>query len=286
VALGPNDLVFCSAPLVHVPLLDRLSAVRNAGFAGISLLPGDIWTLEQQGMAPAVLSSRIAECGLEVAEVDCIGNWLPSHDFAAGKGDLVSLIRELTPDRVIKSAAAVGARSVTVVEMLQVRPSLDEASEAFAGMCDQAADHGLNVQIEFLPFGGIPDLASARAIIDAAGRDNGRLTIDSWHLFRSGSTLSQLAKIPGRQIGTVQISDAPAIPSADLMNETMFSRLLPGHGALELVSVIRTLDEIGSVAPLGVEVFSEAERTQPVDQIATAWARAAGAIIEEARGGP
>jgi sugar phosphate isomerase/epimerase len=69
------------------------------------------------------------------------------------------------------------------------------------------------------------------------------------------------------------------------MNETMFSRLLPGHGALDIAGVIRTLDEIGSVVPLGVEVFSAAERTQPIEQIAISWANAARTIIKKARGG-
>jgi sugar phosphate isomerase/epimerase len=253
--LGPRDLVFCAPPVAQVPLLDRLAPVRAAGFTGLSILPDDVWTLEESGMPAAEIAQRIADEGLQVAEIDCIGCWLPTQAAASG-GDYGDLLRNLSPERVIGTAARIGARSVVVVEMFGVTPSLDEAARAFARVCDQAAEHGLLVHIEFLPFGGIPDLQSAWRIVEAAGRPNGGLTVDSWHLFRSGSTLEQLRAIPGDRVMSVQINDAPATPAADLMHETMTGRLFPGQGDFDLVGLIQTLDEIGCTAPLGVEVFN------------------------------
>lgn len=281
--LNADDLVFSSVPMAHVPLLARLAPVRAAGFAGISLLPGDIWALEEAGMDAPSIVARIADQGLAIAEIDCIGAWLPSQRTAASSSEYAAMLADLTPDRVVTTAARVGARSVTVVEMLGVRPSLDEAAESFAAICDQAAAHGLLVHIEFLPFAGIPDLKSAWNIVEAAGRPNGCLTIDSWHLFRSGSTLDQLASIPGSRIGTVQINDAPAAPGTDLFTETMTARLLPGQGELDVAGVIRTLDRIGSVAPIGVEVLSHAERTEPIGDIARSWFESARSVITRAR---
>ena len=167
--------------------------------------------------------------------------------------------------------------------MFGVRPSLDEAAGAFAAICDGAAEHGLIAHIEFLPFGGIPDLKSGWRIVEAAGRKNGGLTIDSWHLFRSRSTLDELARIPGAHIGTVQINDAPAEASGPLFEETMRRRLLPGDGALDIVGLVRTLDRIGSTAPIGVEVFTNAQQTKPVAEVALAWAHTARGILTQAR---
>ena len=278
--LGPRDLVFSSVPVAHVPLLDRLAPARAAGFAGLSLLPGDVWALEDGGMDAREIAGRIADHGLEVAEVDCIGFWLPSQVAASG-GEHDAILRTLTPERVLGAAARVGARSVVVVEMFGVTPSLDEAAEAFATLCDQAADHGLIAHIEFLPFGGIPDLMSAWRIVEAAGRKNGGLTIDSWHLFRSGSTLAQLAQIPGAHIGSVQLNDGPARPQGALFEETMSGRRLPGDGAFDLTGLLRTLEKIGSRAPLGVEVFSVAQNDQSIDEIARRWAQSAKAVIHQ-----
>lgn len=281
--LGPGDLVFSSVPVAHVPLLDRLAPVRDAGFAGISVQPSDIWQLEAEGMSAGEVARRIADHGLAIAEVDGTACWLPSQRTCDATGELASAMRGLTPDRVFATAGRIGARSITVIEMFGVTPSLDEAAEAFAALCDRAAADGLLVHIEFLPFGGIPDLASGLAIVEAAGRPNGKLTVDSWHLFRSGSTLADLAGISGECIGTVQINDAPARASGDLLHETMNGRLLPGQGEFDLPGFIRTLDAIGSRAPIGVEVFSPAEREQSIDRIARAWATSARAVLDEAR---
>jgi sugar phosphate isomerase/epimerase len=81
----------------------------------------------------------------------------------------------------------------------------------------------------------------------------------------------------------VQINDAPAEPQPDLMHETMNARLLPGAGDFDLIGMIRTLEQIGSAAPIGVEVFSTGLASQPIDSIARSWARAAEALLQQAR---
>lgn len=168
---------------------------------------------------------------------------------------------------MIETAARIGAPSITVVEMMGVTPSLDEAEEAFAHVCDIAACHGLKAHIEFLPFGGISDLASAWGIVQAAGRPNGGLTLDSWHFFRSGSSFNLLAAIPGDRIHTVQINDAPAQASDDLLQETMTARLLPGKGGFDLAGFLRTLDATGCTALISVEIFSTALTEQPMGAV-------------------
>ncbi len=278
----PN-LVLATPPFGHVPLLDRLAPARAAGFDGISILPGDIWALEEAGLTGRDIATRIADAGLTLMEVDCIGCWLPSHYTHGGTSEIDKLLRSLTPERIIEAAARVGGRSITVVEMMGITPSVDEGAEAFARLCDLAAPHGLNVHIEFLPCGGIPDLASAWAIVQAAGRPNGGLTMDSWHLFRSGSSLDLLATIPGDRIHTVQINDAPAVPQDDLLEETMTARLIPGEGSFDLTGFIRTLDQIGSTAPISVEIFSTDCHTRPMADVIRPWAEAAQAILHHAR---
>lgn len=278
-----TDLILSGPPFIHVPLLDRLAPTREAGFAGLSLLPGDIWSLESQGMSAADIRSRIEDQGLRIMEVDCAACWLPSHQRAGDDIPMAALLRSLTPERVIETAARIGAPSVTIVEMMGMTPSIDEAAEAFAQVCDIAARHGLKAHIEFLPFGGIPDLASAWAIVQAAGRPNGGLTLDSWHFFRSGSSFDLLAAIPGDRIHTVQINDAPAQASQDLMHETMNGRLLPGEGSFDLVRFLRTLDATGCTAPVSVEIFSAALAEQPMADAIRGWADAAHAIIQKAR---
>ena len=109
-------------------------------------------------------------------------------------------------------ADAVGARSLNAVDVFGGTWSLDEAAAAFAGLCDRAAEHGLLVHLEFLPWSRIPDLATAWQVVRGADRPNGGLMLDAWHYFRSGPDGTLLRSIPGASILGVQLCDAPAAP--------------------------------------------------------------------------
>lgn len=267
-----------------VPLLDRLGPLAAAGFTALSLMPSDVWALEDAGMTASEIAARIADAGLKVAEMDCTACWMPRQQMQGDGGALSLLLRGLTTEKVVDTAARIGAASVVAVDIADMVCPLDEAAAGFAQLCDVAAQHGLPVQIEFLPVGGIRTLTQAWAIVSAAGRANGGLTIDAWHFYRSGSTLEQLAQIPGDRIHTVQLCDAPATPQADLWNELMTARLLPGEGDLDLVGLVRTLDAIGSTAPFGVEVFNTRQHDQALTQVARDWVTAARTTLALARG--
>lgn len=283
--LTPADLVFCPAPFGHVPLLDRLAPAAAAGFSAIALQPSDVWTAEAMGHSAADLAARIADAGLTVAEIDCTACWM-ERQKTGDDSELGKLLRGLTPDKVVATAARIGARSVAAIDLSPTPAPLDEAAEAFAALCDLAAEHGLRAHIEFLPVGGIRNLSEAWAIVREAGRPNGGLTIDAWHFFRSGSTLEELAALPPEHIHAVQLCDAPAEPQADLWAELMSARLLPGEGALDVVGLVRTLDRMGSRAPFGIEVFNSRQQDQTIAQVAQDWAEAGREILERARGNP
>lgn len=279
-----SRLTFCCAPFSHIPLLDRLGPVAAAGFEVMSLQPGDVWQLEAQGMGADEIAARIADAGLAVGEVDCTACWMDRHRTQDGDDELSRQLRALTAERVVETAARIGAPSVAAIDLSATPPALDEAAEAFTALCDLAAAHGLKAHIEFLPTGAIRSLSQAWAIVAAAGRDNGGLTVDAWHFYRSGSTLEELAAIPGRHIHTVQLCDAPAQPTADLWTELMTARLLPGEGELDLHGLIRTLDAIGCNAPMGVEVFNTRQNDQGLAAVARDWVETTRAVLAQARG--
>ena len=283
--MSGDALIFCSPPVAgQVPLLDRLAAVKAAGFTGISLQPTDVWALEEQGMSASEVAARIADAGLTVGEVDCTACWLERHKTQGGDDDLSLLLRSLTAERVVETAARIGARSVVAVDLSDGAFDRDEAAEGFAAVCDLAAEHGLLAHIEFLPMSPIRSLTEAWSVVEAAGRANGGLTVDSWHFFRSGSSLDDLARIPGERIHTVQLNDAPATPAANMWDEMMNARLLPGEGAFDLAGLIGTLDRIGSTAPLGVEVFNARQQNQTIAQVAQDWAQSTRAMLAKVRG--
>lgn len=279
--LGSSDLVLTAVPVAHVPLADRLVPAREAGFRGICLGVRDIEGLLAEGWSARAIASCVADAGLIVADVECIGTWLPGHE--TDTSPYARAMAGMTPRHVVDLAAVLGARGVLVMDMLGSDAPVEEAAARFAAICDLAAPDGVLVQLEAVPMGSIPTIARAREVVELAGRANGRLTIDSWHLFRGAGCLSEVAGLPGGLIGCVQLSDAPVVPLASLLEETTRARLIPGAGDLELAGLIRALDAAGSQAPIAIEVFNRGNRALPFTELLAGWASATRALIASAR---
>ena len=88
--------------------------------------------------------------------------------------------------------------------------------------------------------------------------------VDAWHFFRSGSSLADLAAVPGDRIFSIQLNDAAATPEPDL-NVGMMNRLLPGDGELDLAGLMRALAATGTDAFAGIEVFSQSLDALPTE---------------------
>ncbi len=279
-ALGPFDMVLCAGTVMGTPFLDRLEPSAKHGFAGVSLQPTDYQALRAGGTTDGEIRARIADHGLQVSELDAVTTWFEGHEPPLSWDPaFAGMLRANTAEALCPIGEAVGARSLTVVEFYGVPVDVDTAAAGFAKVCDRAAESGLLAHLEFLPWTHIPDLRTAWEIVRRADRPNGGLLVDSWHLFRSGSTLEELSAIPGERVVYVQIDDAPPDAEADLSEETQHRRLLPGDGSFDLHGLIRTLDGIGCTAPIGVEVFSDELAREPVDEVARRSAETARGVL-------
>jgi sugar phosphate isomerase/epimerase len=261
--LTSEDLVLCAGSALHTPFTARLRLAAASGFAGLSMWESDYLGARAEGYSDADLRGALADHGIEIAELDALTRWLPGEDDAV-PSDWTTSFEEKDFYAV---ADALGARSINVVDLGAGRTiSVDAAAEAFAGVCDRAKEHGLLVHIEFLPWSNIPDIESAWEIVREAGRANGGVLLDTWHLLRSGGTPESLMGIPRDRVYAIQVSDAPAVAELNLMEETMARRLLPGEGAARVRDVLEVLSDGGCTAPVGVEVFSSALAALPADQ--------------------
>lgn len=271
-ALDSNETVFCSVPLGHLPFLDLLEPASTAGFSTISMMPTQFAELATKGVTPQDLRQRLADLGLRISEFESVAHWLPGQAAAADRvAKYGTHLLDMTVDKVLPMAASVGARSVSVVEIFNINFDIDEAAEAFAAICDKAADFGLNANIEFLPAGGIKNIATTAEIIRRAGRANAGITLDTLHFYRGGSTIEELSLLPASMIGLVQLSDARLAQTDNIEHEMMTGRVLPGQGKLDIRAIVDALDTMGVTAPVGVEVFSDLTAGEPIEQTASSW---------------
>lgn len=274
--LGPDDLVLHAGTLRNASVAEKCAAARAGGFRALTLWPSDVEHARAEGLGLADLKRMIGDHGLVVADLDALLRWLPDEVIPPG-------VPAASEPEFYAIAEGVGGRSLNVVQGFGARVDLDRAAEALAGVCDRAREHGLLVTLEYLPWSGIPDARTALTIVERSGRANATLMFDSWHSFRGPTDDAQLEAIPGARIGSVQLNDAPAEPSDDLVTETLNARLLPGEGAIPLLRWIRLLDRIGSRAPIGVEVFSRALDALPPVEVGRRCGEAVRRVLSAAR---
>lgn len=151
---------------------------------------------------------------------------------------------------MFETGAELGATRLTVAgDSTDISLVIDR----FGQICELANGYGINVDFEFMPFRAIRTLGEAAEIVRRAAQPNGRILVDTLHIFRSGSSVEELAKLDPAMIGTLQICDAPSVapPQSELVTEARTRRLLPGHGGLDLWSVI---DALPADIMIGVEV--------------------------------
>lgn len=266
-------LVLCAGTLRAASFRELCEAGAAGGFDAITLYPQHVRRAHAEGHSDADLRAMLADTGLAVADLDPLLNWLPGENAPPEFTG--------TEDEFYAIADALGARSLNVAQGFGRSVDLDRAAEALAGVCDRAREHGLLITLEWLPWSGIPDAATAHEIVRRAGRENATLMFDSWHSFRGPTDDAQILALPGEKIGSVQINDAPAEPVGDLLTETTTARLLPGEGDIPIVHWLSLLARIGSRAPIGVEVFSAELDALPPKEVGLRCGDAARRVLAE-----
>ncbi len=244
-ALTGRDLVLSHFSLArHHPLPDRIQAAAAAGFAGIGLYLGDYRRMLDSGTTAADLQDQLDRAGVCLAEIEVLIGWADPTP-TGGTAELEALAWDIAARFECRYAQAIGP----------IGTDIPTAGAGFGAMCDRAAEHGLVVGLEFLPFTDVADLATARAIVEAADRPNGGLCLDIWHCVRSGCTLDEIAVVPGELVTGLQMSDGTLAPAMnDYKADCLAHRVAPGDGEFDLDGFVSIVLEAGIDVPWSVEV--------------------------------
>jgi sugar phosphate isomerase/epimerase len=220
-------------------------ASAAAGFTSFSL-----WTFWATRYGTERARALLDSVGIRVGAVEAVTQWV--------EGPSVTLDAEIRA--TAEAATVLGADTVLACTLEPSLASLDAAAAGFGALCEQAAASDLRVCIEFFPWSGMPDLATAWQVVEASGAANGGIVIDMmhWHHQDGGPNFELLARIPGEHIHYVQACDTvpPRAPAGDYMQEAMGNRRLPGEGAVDIARLLRTLDAIGADPWFAYEVFN------------------------------
>jgi sugar phosphate isomerase/epimerase len=253
------------------PVAARIEAAQAAGCQRTSVAAPDFLDPAQP---PAEIGRAVRDAGLGLV-IDPIMGWCGTERLPGPWG-------ALSTDEVLDIAADIGAVAMTALGPFETGITVQEVARSYGDLCDRAGEFGARVHLEFMPGTAIGDLGTACDVVEAAGRENGGILVDTFHFFRGNPDPAALARVPGDRIFAVQVSDAPAEFDGDYAAAT-FNRLLPGDGAFDLTGLLAALDRCGGLRWVGAEVISPATAAMPPAAAATEATERIRAIIRSAR---
>lgn len=247
---------------------DRYETAGQFGFAGAGFVHDDL-VRARDTIGYGELSSILKANGILDLEVEILTDW-----FADGERRTASdaIRRDL-----LEAGEKLGARHLKVSgDFNSPAVSLDRMAADFAGLCRDAAEVGLPVGIEVMPFTNLSTLDAAMQVVTASGASNGGLLLDLWHMERGGVDFAAIAALPKGAIVSIEIDDAAAEVEGDLWNDTLHHRLPCGEGSFDIPGFLQAVATAGYDGPVGVEIIARDHRKRPLRE-------AAAIAIESAR---
>lgn len=253
----------------HMTALDAepelmVEAAARAGFDGVGLRifpprhAPDQYPITGDAARSKMLRRLADDHGIRIFEAESFG--LDAH---------------FSPDpysRALETAALLGA---DVIVSAGIDDDTGRLVANYNWLAEAAAQHGIRMTMEFMPYRGMKTLDSALAVHAAVAHPNAKLLIDAIHLSRSGAGVADIAAIPDRSIiGHFHICDAPAIAPErieDKQAESRVGRLYPGEGGLPLA-------ELMALLPSDCSISLEAPHRDLQDRTAEQRVMAAGKV--------
>jgi sugar phosphate isomerase/epimerase len=240
---------------------DRCAQAARVGFTGIGLWHADTQHQLQTRTLPE-MKAIFDDAGLKYLEVEFLA------DFFAPLGTTERAESDKLRRLLFDTAATFDAHHIKVGNIPGTPCELDVLTEAFAALCDDAAEHtDAAVAYEFMPFDvNVHDLGTALQLVQGAGRANGGLAIDTWHMSKLKIAPEELHRIPAKYLSWVELSDGQFEDMEDTLDEVINRRRLPGEGEFDIPGYVRACQRVGYPGPWGVEVLSEDLRALPIEQ--------------------
>jgi sugar phosphate isomerase/epimerase len=251
----------------------RVKAATQGGFVGVGLTYPDLKkTAARYGYDG--IRSILRDNGVKIFEVEFLTDWFTDGDRRR-QSDAIRL-------ELLLAAEKTGARHIKIGGDMDGKSwPMGQVIQSFAGLCDEAMNAGTNIVLEILPWSNIPDIKTGIELVSGADRSNGTLLVDIWHMGRGGIPYDEVAAMPGRFLGYVELSDAAPRPIGKLIEDTMNHRKLCGEGSFDVPAFLRSIRATGYDGPFGIEIISDEQRNRSLKEavdrsFATAIAQFAG----------
>ncbi|MDA8410805.1 MAG: sugar phosphate isomerase/epimerase, partial [Treponema sp.] len=225
--------------------------------------------LTVQGCAPPEMTHIAADAGYDFVSFRPIYMGLPNEPNYAFAEDK-ALFRET------KRALAETGLALSDIELAKIQDGLDPKSylpafeaaaelgcahvissiwtqdrafaiDCFGQLCDFGRPLGLSIELEFVTFAEVKTIAAALEIVNAAGRDNCGILVDTLHFQRSRVAPEELDAVPQRLFHIAHLCDAPAeipLTKEGLIHTARDERLYVGEGGIDIAGILGRIPEV------------------------------------------
>ncbi len=266
-AAAPIEFDLCWGTVAQASLVELVQAASAHQFHGVTATPLLYRRNRHDGMSDTAVRHLLADAGIRVTVIDALVAGLPGSPRAADVPPEYRASFEVTESDCFQAAEALGADTINVAHFLGRPVPIADLVEVIGGIGARAHRRGLRLALEFMPETGIPDLATALAIVRSIAADNVGIMVDTWHLARSGGTVDDVRALPAGAIAGIQICDRKDVEPGGVY-VPMAGRLLPGDGSLPLVAFLDVVRRHAPKLSVGVEVFSDVLRALSADEAA------------------
>jgi sugar phosphate isomerase/epimerase len=199
--------------------------------------------------------------GIRHVELEFLSDW-----FLEGERKTASDIRKW---KLFEAAERLAAHHIKVGDFLQESCSLPHLIEAFALLCQEAAEHGTRIGFELMPFAMIRTLEESLAMVQGAGAGNGGIIFDLWHIVKLGIPYEEVSRVPAEYVVGVELNDGTVAAPWSLHEDTINHRRLCGEGEFDVRGFVQCMQNAGYAGPSGIEVLSADLRKLPLDELTT-----------------
>ena len=239
---------------------DRVESAARAGFKGFGIWHGDLeHVLKTRSLQE--IKQILDDHGITHVELEFLTDW-----FLEGERKRQSDIRKKL---LLDAAEVLCAHHVKVGDFFQEKASMPRLVEAFAGLCTEAAERGTKVGFELMPFAMIQTLEDSLKLVEGAGKANGGICLDAWHIVKLKIPFDRIRGIPSQYITGVELNDGTFECPWSLHEDTVNHRRLCGEGEFDVSGLIEAVQDAGYDGPWGIEVLSEDLRKWPLERLTT-----------------
>jgi sugar phosphate isomerase/epimerase len=274
------EIGLCCGTVLQATLPELIETAARHGFPTITARPATFAAALQAGFTESSLRRLLSDAGVRVTMIDGLTKGLPgvpapeTFDPALRARLPFDALDPPDEETCLRAAEVLEAPFLNVSLFRGRRVPLAEMADAIGGVCRRAAARGVAIALEFYPESGLPDLDFALGVVQSCGEPNCAITLDVWHLARSGGTVEDVCRLPPGVIAGMQISDRVSPPPGAIY-VPLGGRLAPGEGELPLGDIIRAALANSPGISAEVEVLNDELRNLPTDAVA---ARIAAAV--------